>query len=469
MMDEKQKRGFIKKLQAILPAESILTQQEALRPFECDALFMYRRVPWITLLPQSIEEIVAIMRLCHDDNVPVVARGAATGLSAGALPHEEGVLLALSKFTNILSIDEKARTAWVQCGVRNLAISEAAHPYGLYYAPDPSSQLACTIGGNIAGNSGGAHCLKYGLTVHNVMAVKMVTHDGNIVTLGSEAIEQAGYDLMAVIIGSEGMLGIVVEIMVKLLPLPECTKTMLIGFSSIVDAANAVSAIIGAGIIPASLELMDRITIDAVEKTLKIGYPKNCEAILICELDGETIEVEEEINMVKNLMQTMQAHSIQIAKDEEERARYWKGRKQAFPALGEYKPDNFCMDGTVPRGRLPEVLQGIQSLSDEYKLMVANVFHAGDGNLHPLILYDADKAGELDKAKQLGAKILELCIEAGGTITGEHGVGYEKIDQMAVQFTQAELTQFYDLKRVFDPDYRLNPEKLIPNPKHCAE
>ncbi|MEN8176958.1 MAG: FAD-linked oxidase C-terminal domain-containing protein, partial [Pseudomonadota bacterium] len=362
--------------------------------------------------------------------VPVVARGAGTGLSGGALPHEQGVLLSLAKFNQILEINPQRRTARVQPGVRNLAISQAADPFGLYYAPDPSSQIACTIGGNVAENSGGVHCLKYGLTVHNIQQLKLLTIDGELLEIGGEGLDVPGYDLLALMTGSEGMLGVIVEVTVKLLPKPERAQVLLAAFDDVVKAGAAVGDIIAAGIIPAGLEMMDRLAIQAAEDFVHAGYPRDAEAILLCELDGTNEEVSEHILKVRKLLTQAGATEVRTARDEAERLTFWKGRKAAFPAVGRLAPDYYCMDGTIPRKRLPEVLAAMADLSKQYQLPVANVFHAGDGNLHPLILYDANKPGELARTEEFGGRILELCVEVGGTITGEHGVGMEKIDQM---------------------------------------
>jgi len=399
----------------------------------------------------------------------VVARGAGTGLSGGALPNEDGILLSLAKFNQVLEIDADARLARVQPGVRNLAISEAVKDLNLYYAPDPSSQIACTIGGNVAENSGGVHCLKYGLTVHNIQQLKIVTIDGELLTIGNSGLDSAGYDLLALLTGSEGMLGVIVEVTVKLLPKPERAQVILAAFDDVVKAGSAVGNIIARGIIPAGLEMMDRLAIKAAEDFVHAGYPVDAAAILLCELDGTSAEVSEYIQLVRNILIASGATSVRTAKDEQERMTFWKGRKAAFPAVGRISPDYYCMDGTIPRKRLPEVLLSIAELSREYDLPVANVFHAGDGNLHPLILYDANKPGELERTEEFGGKILELCVAVGGTITGEHGVGMEKINQMCVQFGTQELQQFHAVKQAFDPDGLLNPGKAVPTLHRCAE
>ena len=461
-------RRLAEALRAILPANAILAQDESLRPYECDGLSAYRELPLAVVLPDTIEQVQAILRLCHDRKIPIVARGAGTGLSGGALPHPHGLVLSLARFNKILSIDADARHARVQPGVRNLAISDAAKPHGLYYAPDPSSQIACSIGGNVAENSGGVHCLKYGLTVHNILRLEILTVEGERLVIGSEALDSAGYDLMALMTGSEGMLGILTEITVRLLPIPERAQVVLAAFDDIGKAGQAVGDIIAAGVIPAGLEMMDRLAIQAAEDFVHAGYPA-CEAILLCEVDGTNEEVSEHIAQVRDILLDAGAIEVRTARDEAERLRFWKGRKAAFPAVGRLAPDYYCMDGTIPRRHLPKVLKHIAALSQEYALPVANVFHAGDGNLHPLILYDANKPGELQRTEAFGARILELCVEVGGTITGEHGVGMEKIDQMCVQFQAAELQQFHAVKAAFDPQGLLNPGKAVPTLHRCAE
>lgn len=465
---EQSQQDLATTLRAILPDTAILATDESLRPYECDGLSAYRALPLAVVLPETIEQVRAVLKLCHARNIPVVARGAGTGLSGGALPHAEGVVLSLARFNKILSIDPEQRSARVQPGVRNLAISDAAKAYGLYYAPDPSSQIACTIGGNVAENSGGVHCLKYGLTVHNILRVDMLTLDGESLTLGSEALDAAGYDLLALITGSEGMLGVLTEITVRLLPIPERAQVVLAAFDDIEKAGRAVGDIIGAGVIPAGLEMMDRLAIRAAEDFVHAGYP-DCAAILLCEVDGTNEEVSEHISTVRTLLLAAGATEVRSARTDGERQLFWKGRKAAFPAIGRLAPDYYCMDGTIPRRHLPQVLKRIAELSAEYSLAVANVFHAGDGNLHPLILYDANIPGELQRTEAFGAKILELCVEVGGTITGEHGVGMEKIDQMCVQFQPAELQQFHAVKAAFDPDGLLNPGKAVPTLHRCAE
>ncbi len=460
---------LVRALRRFLPHDAVLEQEEEVRPYECDGLSAYRQLPLLVLLPRTVEEVQRILRLCHERDIPVVARGAGTGLSGGALPLADGVVLSLARFNKILGIDPINRTARVQPGVRNLAISEVAAVHGLYYAPDPSSQIACTIGGNVAENSGGVHCLKYGLTVHNVLAIKLVLVDGEMVEIGGEALDSPGYDLLALLIGSEGMLGVVVEVTVRLLPVPERAQVVLAAFDDVEKAGTAVGDIIAAGIIPAGLEMMDGPAIKAAEDFVHAGYPTDAAAILLCEVDGTNQEVSEHIAQVRELLLASGATEVRTAKDPAERLRFWQGRKAAFPAVGRISPDYYCMDGTIPRRHLPEVLRRTEELSREYGLQVANVFHAGDGNLHPLILYDANNPGELERTEELGGKILELCVEVGGTITGEHGVGIEKIRQMCVQFGAAELEQFNAVKRAFDPKELLNPGKGVPTPRRCSE
>ncbi|MCP5279139.1 MAG: FAD-binding protein [Thiobacillus sp.] len=459
---------FIATLQAALPGR-VLASAEACRPYECDGLSAYRKTPEVVALPETVEEVRAVLGLCSRHGVPVVARGAGTGLSGGALPIEGGLLLGMAKFNRILNIDAANRTARVQPGVRNLAISEAAAAYGLYYAPDPSSQIACSIGGNVAENSGGVHCLKYGLTVHNVFSVTMLTMDGELVTLGSQALDGPGLDLLALFTGSEGLLGVIVEVTVKLLPRPERAQVLLAAYDDVEKAGGAVAAIIAAGIIPAGLEMMDNPAIRAAEAFVHAGYPEDAAAILLCELDGSNAEVSEEILRVRKLLLDSGATEVRTAQDEAQRMKFWAGRKNAFPAVGRLSPDYYCMDGTIPRLHLARVLGEINRLSNEYGLKVANVFHAGDGNLHPLILYDANTPGELERTEEFGRRILELCVEVGGTVTGEHGVGVEKLDAMCSQFAAPELNQFMAVKAAFDSAGLLNPGKAVPTLHRCAE
>ena len=463
------KAQLIDKLVAELPEHVVLHAEEDLRPFECDGLSAYRQLPMIVILPETIDQVQTAMRVCHANDVAVVARGAGTGLSGGALPMDNGVLLSLAKFKQILDIDTENRCATVQPGVRNLAISEAVSHLGLYYAPDPSSQIACSIGGNVAENSGGVHCLKYGLTTHNIVQLEIVTVDGERMTIGSEALDTPGYDLLALMTGSEGLLGVIVEVVVKLLPKPERAQVVLAAFDDVRKAGDAVAAIIQAGIIPAGLEMLDSPAIIATEEFVHADYPTDAAAILLCEVDGTHAEVDEHIADVTAVVEREGATEVRVSRDDAERAVFWAGRKAAFPAMGRISPDYYCMDGTIPRKALADVLIGIGELSKKYGQRVANVFHAGDGNLHPLILYDANIEGELERTEEFGGAICELCLEHGGTITGEHGVGVEKIDQMCVQFPPDELTQFHAVKNAFDDKGLLNPGKAVPTLHRCAE
>ena len=456
-------------LQRCLPADCLVLETETQRPFECDALTIYRDLPLLVALPETVEQVQEVLRICHRLDVPVVARGSGTGLTAGSMPHPEGVLLVLSKLDRILEIDPLARTARVQVGVSNLSISAAAARHGLYYAPDPSSQIACSIGGNLASNSGGVHCLKYGLTVHNVLAAEVITVEGERFTVGSQGLDSPGYDLLALFTGSEGLLGVAVEVTVRLLPTPELARVVLAGFDSVGAAGDAVGAVIAAGIIPAGLEMMDRLAIQAAEDFAGAGYPREAEALLLCELDGTAAEVEDYIGRVQTLFRQAGATSLRVSSDEEERALLWKGRKSAFPAVGRLAPDYYCMDGTIPRSRVSEVLQEIARLSAHYDLPVANVFHAGDGNLHPLILFDAGDPASVHKAEAFGGEILEYSVRVGGCITGEHGVGLEKLRQMPIQFGHNELLLFEEIKVAFDPGLTLNPGKGVPILKRCQE
>jgi glycolate oxidase len=460
---------LIRRLGRILPHECLLHQTEDLRPYECDGLTAYSALPLAVALPQDEQQVQAVLHVCHEARVPLVARGAGTGLSGGAMPHAQGVLLGLSKMKRILEIDPIARTARVQPGVRNLAISEAAAPFGLYYAPDPSSQIACSIGGNIAENSGGVHCLKYGLTVHNVLKLRAVTMQGELIEVGGEGLDAPGYDLLALLIGSEGLLAVITEITVKLLPQPVKAQVVLAAFDSVVKAGQAVANVIAAGIIPAGLEMMDKLATQAVEQFVHAGYPLEAEAILLCESDGTEEEVAAETEKMSRVMRDSGAIEVRLSSDEAQRLKFWSGRKAAFPAVGRILPDYFCMDGTIPKKRLAEVLDGIAALSKEFGLSCPNVFHAGDGNLHPLIMFDASEEGQMQRAIDFGARILELCIKVGGTITGEHGVGIEKINQMCSQFRPSELSAFHALKRAFDPEGLLNPGKAVPTLHRCAE
>ena len=457
--------ALARQFRQFLPHDSVIDDPHSLRVYECDGLSAYRRRPLLVALPQTIAQVQKIMRLCNKLRVPIVSRGAGTGLSGGALPHSEGIVLSMTKMNAILDIDADNKIARVEAGVRNLAISQAVAHLGLFYAPDPSSQIACTIGGNVAENAGGVHCLKYGLTLHNVVGLKFITIDGELIALDANA---PGFDLTALLIGSEGMLGVVVEVSVKLLPTPPVVRVMLAAFDSADAAADSVTSVIAAGIIPAGVEMMDNPAIRATEDFVNAGYPRDAEAILLCELDGEEAEVAAQVEKVRQICKHHRAVDIRLARDEKECALFWSGRKSAFPAIGRISPDYYCIDGTIPRKHLSRVLGGIRKLSRKYKLRVANVFHAGDGNLHPLILYDG-QAGELQAAENLGEEILQLCIEVGGTITGEHGVGVEKIGGMCVQFSDAERAQFHALREAFDPNCLMNPGKAIPTLARCAE
>ncbi|HUR90037.1 MAG TPA: FAD-linked oxidase C-terminal domain-containing protein [Ramlibacter sp.] len=456
-------------LKPLLPAEALLWHAESTTPYECDGLTAYRQRPLVVALPDTEAQVQAVLRTCHQLDVPVVARGAGTGLSGGAMPHAEGVTLSLAKFNRILSVDPHSRTALVQCGVRNLAISEAAAAYGLYYAPDPSSQIACTIGGNVAENSGGVHCLKYGMTLHNVMRVRGFTAAGEPVVFGSEALDAPGLDLLSVVIGSEGMLAVATEITVKLIPRPLLARCIMASFDDVRKAGDAVAAVIAAGIIPAGLEMMDKPMTAAVEDFVHAGYDLDAEAILLCESDGTPEEVEEEIARMSDVLRAAGATAIAVSRDEAERLKFWSGRKNAFPASGRISPDYMCMDSTIPRKRLADILLAIQQMERKYALRCANVFHAGDGNLHPLILFDANDAHQLHRAELFGAEILETSVAMGGTITGEHGVGVEKLNSMCVQFSAGEREQMFGVKRAFDAKGLLNPGKVIPLLSRCAE
>ncbi|MDI2595093.1 glycolate oxidase subunit GlcD [Pseudomonas sp. N3-W] len=460
---------LIKHLHQHIPGLDLLWREEELKAYECDGLSAYRTTPMLVALPRRLDQVQQLLQICHAQQVPVVARGAGTGLSGGALPLEKGLLLVMARFNNILHIDPAARTARVQPGVRNLAISQAAAPFGLYYAPDPSSQIACSIGGNVAENAGGVHCLKYGLTVHNLLKLEVLTIEGEHLTLGSDALDSPGFDLLALFTGSEGLLGIITEVTVKLLPKPQVAKVLLASFDSVEKAGRAVADIIAVGVIPAGLEMMDNLAICAAEDFIHAGYPMDAEAILLCELDGVEADVHDDCQRVREVMQQAGASDVRLARDEAERVRFWAGRKNAFPAIGRLSPDYYCMDGTIPRRELPGVLRDITRLAAEHGLRVANVFHAGDGNMHPLILFDANQPGELQRAESLGGQILELCVKVGGSITGEHGVGREKINQMCAQFNSDELTLFHSLKSAFDPQGLLNPGKNIPTLHRCAE
>jgi len=468
-LEPQRRDALIAALTSILPVGALLSRTEQTRPYECDGLSAFRQLPVAVCLPDTEAQVQQVLRICREHDVPVVARGAGTSLSGGSMPHGAGVVLSLARLNSILSIDPVGRTARVQPGVRNLAISEAAAPHNLYYAPDPSSQIACSIGGNIAENSGGVHCLKYGLTVHNVLRIRGLTIEGEIVEFGSAALDAPGLDLMALVIGSEGMLVVVTEALVKLVPKPQLARVVMASFDDVVKAGDAVAAIIGAGIIPAGLEMMDRKATAAVEPFVKAGYDLQAEAILLAESDGTPEEVEEEIARMQQVLRDAGATQLVVSGSEAERLRFWSGRKNAFPAAGRVSPDYYCMDGTIPRKNLGRMLSAIAEMERTYSMRCMNVFHAGDGNLHPLILFDANQPGEWERADRFGADILELCVELGGTVTGEHGVGIEKINSMCVQFSPAERAAFFSVKRAFDPPGLLNPGKAIPTLARCAE
>ena len=459
----------IRGLQAHLPLHALLYQQEDTTPYECDGLTAYRQRPLVVALPETETQVAAVLRTCHAMGVPVVARGAGTGLSGGAMPHAMGVTLSLAKFNRIVKIDKRSRTAVVQCGVRNLAISEAAAPYGLYYAPDPSSQIACTIGGNVAENTGGVHCLKYGLTLHNIVKVRGFTMEGEPIEFGSDALDQPGYDLLSIVVGSEGMLAVTTEVTVKLVPKPQLARCIMASFDDVRKAGDAVAAVIAEGIIPAGLEMMDKPMTAAVEDFVHAGYDLSAAAILLCESDGTPEEVEEEIGRMSDVLRRYGATAIAVSQNEAERLRFWSGRKNAFPASGRISPDYMCMDSTIPRKRLADILLAIAEMEKKYQLRCANVFHAGDGNLHPLILFDANDPDQLHRCELFGADILETSVAMGGTVTGEHGVGIEKLNSMCVQFSAAENAQMFGIKRAFDTKELLNPGKVIPTLQRCAE
>jgi len=456
-------------LRRIVPGEGVIDTPEELRVYETDGLTAYRQLPMLVVLPSTVEQVSAVLAYSHANGVKVVPRGAGTSLSGGALPVADGIVLGMAKFNRILAIDYDNRCAVVQPGVTNLAITEAVAGRGFYYAPDPSSQIACTIGGNVAENSGGVHCLKYGLTTNNVLGLQMVLPTGAIVRLGGKHLDAEGYDLLGLMIGSEGLLGVVTEVTVRILQRAECARAVLLGFPSSEAAGACVAAIIGAGIIPGGMEMMDKPAIHAAEAFVYADYPLDVEALLIVELDGPNIEVEHLLAAVERIGGQCGAIYMRISRSEEERAKFWAGRKAAFPAVGRISPDYYCMDGTIPRARLPEVLNRMQEMSGRYGLRVANVFHAGDGNLHPLILYDANAPGELERAEAFGAEILKLCVEVGGVLTGEHGVGVEKRDLMGTMFSETDLAQQERLKCVFDEEALLNPGKVFPQLHRCAE
>ncbi|MDN5842341.1 MAG: FAD-binding protein [Alcaligenaceae bacterium] len=461
--------AFIAQIAPDVPAHCILSRLDQTKAYECDGLSLYRCQPPVVVLPENEAQLIAVLAACRELNIPIVPRGTGTGLSGGATPHAQGVLVGLAKLNRILRIDPLTCVAVVQPGVRNLAVSEAAAPHGLYYAPDPSSQIACSIGGNVAENSGGVHCLKYGLTVHNVLRVRVVTIEGDVVELGGEAPDNPGLNLLSAFIGSEGMLGMVTEVTLRLIPKPELAQVVMASFPSVEAAGQAVTDVIADGIIPAGLELMDKRSVHMVEPFVKAGYDLEAEAILLCESDGTPDEVHDEIRRVEAIFNRVGATRLQTSQSEHERLLFWAGRKNAFPAAGRISPDYYCMDGTIPRRHLGRVLGAIEDMETQFGLRCANVFHAGDGNLHPLILFDANDPDEVERAEAFGVAILELCVEVGGTITGEHGVGIEKINQMCTQFRREELDAFSALKRAFDPYGLLNPEKVIPTLVRCAE
>ena len=464
-----EKQQVFSDLLEFIPQQNLLNKPSQLTPYECDGLSAYRKIPKMVVLAETIEQCQQVVRYCNKHNIPLIARGAGTGLAGGVLPVEQAIILSLTKFNRIEKIDPLQRLAVVQPGVRNLAITEAANQYGLYYAPDPSSQIACSIGGNVAENSGGVHSLKYGLTVNNVLGLKIINSDGELLEIGGgECMDSPGYDLLALMHGSEGLLGIIVEVTVRLIPKPEAAQVVLAAFNKITDAGEAVRDIISSGIIPAGLEMMDRLATQAAEDFIHADYPL-AEALLLCELDGTHSEIQQQMVSVRQILEKCNSHDIRLSENDQQRAMFWAGRKAAFPAVGRISPDYYCMDGTIPRKALPEVLGRIAEFSGQYGLRVANVFHAGDGNLHPLILYDANIPGDLQKAENLGSDILKLCVDMGGTITGEHGVGVEKIDQMCHQFQTAELRQFHLIKAQLDNSGILNPGKAIPSLHRCAE
>ena len=456
-------------LREIVPGEGVITEEAGRRAYETDGLTAYKQLPMIVVLPETTEQVSQVLRYCNENKIRVVPRGAGTSLSGGALPLEDGVLLGLGKFNRVLEVDYDNRCAIVQPGVTNLGVTQAVQEKGFYYAPDPSSQIACTIGGNIAENSGGVHCLKYGLTTNNVLGLELVMIDGEIIRLGGKHLDSEGYDILGVLTGSEGLLAVVTEVTVRILRSPETARALLIGFPSSEQAGQCVSDVIGAGIIPGGMEIMDGPAIQAAEDFVHAGYPVDCEALLIVELDGPETEVDYLIERVRELAEKNDAKTIRISNSEAERENFWAGRKAAFPAVGRVSPDYYCMDGTIPRHRLPHVLKRMNEMSAHYGLRVANVFHAGDGNLHPLILYDANNPGELEKAEEFGADILKLCVEVGGVLTGEHGVGVEKRDLMGTMFNEDDLKQQQRLKCAFDPESLLNPGKVFPTLHRCAE
>jgi glycolate oxidase len=460
---------IVEALRRIVPGEGVIVSETERRAYESDGLTAYHQLPMVVVLPSQVEQIAAVLRYCQKSGVKVVPRGAGTSLSGGALPLADGVLLGMAKFNRILDIDYDNRCVVAQPGVTNLAITQAVEKTGFYYAPDPSSQIACTIGGNVAENSGGVHCLKYGVTTNNILGIEMVLMDGKVIRLGGKHHDPGGYDLLGVLTGSEGLLGVVTEVTVRILPKPTTARALLIGFATTEDAGNCVAAVIAAGIIPGGMEMMDRPAIHAAEAFVKVGYPLDVEALLIVELDGPPAEVDHLIDKVEGIARDHRAAEIRLSRDEAERLAFWSGRKAAFPAVGRISPDYYCMDGTIPRERLAEVLTRIRALSNQHGLAVANVFHAGDGNLHPLVLYDSNKPGEVERAEAFGTDILRLCVEVGGVLTGEHGVGVEKRDLMGTMFDESDLAHQQRLKCAFDPDGLLNPGKVFPQLHRCAE
>src|SRR5215469_3003119 len=465
----RRRHKIVRALRNIVPGEGVIDTEREMRPYQSDGLTAYRQLPMVVVLPHTTDQVARVLRYCHQNGIKVVPRGAGTSLSGGALPLGDGVLLGMAKFNRIIEIDFANRVAVVEPGVTNLAVTQAVEHKGFYYAPDPSSQIACTIGGNVAENSGGVHCLKYGMTTNNVLGCEIVLITGEIVRLGGKHLDAAGYDLLGIVIGSEGLLGVVTEVTVRILKKPETARAMLIGFPSSEDAAACVGGIIGAGIIPGGIEMMDKLAIHSAEAFVHAGYPLDVEAILIVEVDGPHSEIDHLVGRVDQIAQACGSVSCRASASEKERLLFWAGRKAAFPAVGRISPDYFCMDGTIPRAMLPRVLLRVQELSRIYGLRVANVFHAGDGNLHPLILYDANQPGELERAEAFGADILKLCVEVGGVLTGEHGVGIEKRDLMPAMFSQPDLDHQQRLKCAFDPDSLLNPGKVFPQLRRCAE
>ena len=460
---------IIEALRQIVPGEGVIVAEAERRAYESDGLTAYHQLPMVVVLPSRVDQVAAVLRYCKEMGVKIVPRGAGTSLSGGALPLADGVLLGMAKFNRILEIDYDNRCVVAQPGVTNLGLTQAVEHAGFYYAPDPSSQIACTIGGNVAENSGGVHCLKYGLTTNNILGIEIVTVDGEVIRLGGKHFDAEGYDLLGVMTGSEGLLGVVTEVTVRILPKPTAARALLIGFASAEDAGECVAAVIGAGIIPGGMEMMDRPAIHAAEAFVAVGYPLDVEALLIVELDGPPAEIDHLIAKVEAIARDHRATTIRISNDDAERLAFWSGRKAAFPAVGRISPDYYCMDGTIPRGRLAQVLSRMRDLSERYGLGVANVFHAGDGNLHPLILYDANKPGEIERAEAFGSDILRLCVEVGGVLTGEHGVGVEKRDLMGTMFDETDLAHQQRVKCAFDPDGLLNPGKVFPQLHRCAE